>query len=217
VRSFSVVGLGTFGLGLARALARLGAKVMAVDSQLSHVERVKDEVHTAVRMDARDRAALEEQRVHAVDCAVVCMAEDFEASEICAVHLLELGCPRVIVRGTSRERVEILEALGPEVITPGLRSAGQWAVRLAAPAFADYATLAGGHDVALARIPAALAGCPLGSLGLWVAVATLRRDGELRVVPVAEEVLREGDELFLLGSEGDLVVAGRAITEPTFD
>ncbi|MHC4470172.1 MAG: potassium channel family protein [Planctomycetota bacterium] len=219
MRTFSVIGLGTFGLALARELARLGAQVTAVDNERGHVERVKDEVHTAVRMDARDREALEEQRIHAVDCAVVCMGEDFEASEVCAVHLLDLGCPRVLVRGTSRERVEILEALGPEVITPGLRSAGQWAARLMGSAMVDYASLVGGHDVALARVPEGVAGT-LGDLKIarkTVRVLALRRGDEVHVGPGEEQDLVAGDELFLLGSEADLIHAVRGFREPTRD
>ena len=197
--SFSVIGLGTFGHALARALARLGAQVTAVDNLLSHVESVKDEVHSALVMDARDRTALAEKRIHDVDCAVVCMGEDFEATEICAVHLIDLGCPRVLVRGTSRERVEILEALGPQVITPGLRSAGQWAVRLVAPGLVDYATLAGDQDVALVRVPESTSG------------------GEVFVGPGDDQGLHVGDELILLGGEADLVKVARGFCEPTCD
>jgi trk system potassium uptake protein TrkA len=205
---FAIIGLGTFGMALARALARRGAQVTAVDNETGHIDAVKDEVHTAIRMDSRDRDALTEQGIHDVDCAVVCMGEDFEAAEICAVHLTDLGCRRVLVRGTTRERAEILSALGPEVITPGIRSADHWAVRLLAPPIVDYAELAGDHDVALFRVPERAGGTTLGEMGLdseAIRVLALRRGKEVFVGPGATQDVRAGDDLFLMGEPTDLI------------
>lgn len=213
---FAIVGLGNFGLELARSLARLGAQVTAIDNDPAHLEKVKDEVHTAIRMDARDRETLEDQGIHEVDCAVVCMGEDFEAAELCAVHLTELGCPRVLVRGTTRERVEILDALGPKVITPGLGEARELAVRLVSPGLREYSSFVGGHQVAEVVVPEVMEGRTLGDLKFLekgkVHVVALRRGlttEELIVGPGSQQVLRAGDNLLLLGAEPDLIRAGR--------
>jgi len=217
VKRIAVIGLGTFGMGLARALARFGAQVIAVDDDMAHVRRIKEEAHAALRMDARDRDSLEAQGIHEVDVAVVCMGEDFEAAEICAVHLFDLGCPRVLVRGTSKERVEILQALGPEVITPGLHRARELAVSLVAPGLLDYADLLGEEDVALARLSDKANDLSLGDLKLEektkARVLALRRGegrgAEIFVGPGPSHALREGDFLFLLGTEAELVKAGQ--------
>jgi len=220
---YAVIGLGSFGMGLARSLARLGAEVLAVDNELFHVETVKDEVHTAICMDARDRDLLEEREVFRADCAVVCMGEDFEAAEICAVHLTELGCPRVMVRATSFERAEILRALVPEVIQPGIEAARELALRVLAPGVTAYADIGGRSDVSVVRISAATAGVALQALGLderlEVHVLALRRtrsgEEEVFACPGAQYALEEGDELFLLGPESDLVRAARRIASTT--
>jgi trk system potassium uptake protein TrkA len=169
-----------------------------------------------VRMDARDRETLKAQGIHEVDAAVVCMGEDFEAAEVAAVHLTDLGCPHVIVRGTTRERVEILDALGPKVINPGMAGARQLAVRLVSPGLREYASFVGGHQVAEVVVPASLDGHTLGDLRLAktarVHVLALRRgltaDTELVVGPGDGHPLRTGDNLLLLGAEADLIRAG---------
>ncbi len=213
---YAVIGLGSFGMGLAHALARLGAEVVAVDNQLAHVEQVRDVVHTAVRMDARDPEALKEQRIHEVDTAVICMGEDFEASELCAVHLLELGCRKVIVRGTSRERVEILRALGPEVIMPGNNAARKLAVKVLAPGLLDFAHLDGPHDIGIVEINAGMEGKTIGELNLEeklkVKLLALRRGDEqspeIFTGLAGTHELRAGDRLYLLGAERDVIRAG---------
>ncbi len=208
----AVIGLGSFGLGLARILTRLGARVTAVDRELRLVEMVKDEVHTAIRMDATDRDALAERGIHEVDCAVVTMGEKFEAAEICAFHLEELGCPRVLVRGTTRERVEILRALGPEVLTPGIDAARRLAVVLMSGGLTDFVPLPGEHDLALARVSSSRAGKTLADLGLdrqRVHVLAIRRGAaEIFAGPGPNQLLEEGEDLFLLGAERDLIRAG---------
>jgi len=211
----AVIGLGSFGMALARALARLGAQVTAVDSDLAHIEAVKEDAHAAIRMDGRDRAALEEQGIHRVDIAVVCMGEDFEAAEISAVHLRELGCPRVVVRGTSSERVEILRALGPEVITPGIDAARTLAHRLLGPGLADYESFPGDHDIALVTVAEAGEGLSLeeffgrahGCLALAIRRGD-RADSEVIKCPGDTTTLRTGDHIFFLGTEKQLIRLG---------
>ncbi len=215
---YAVIGLGTFGMSLARALARLSAEVIAVDNDLANVEQVRDVVHTAVRMDARDPEALREQSIHEVDAAVVCMGEDFEASELCAVHLSELGCRRVLVRGTSRERVEILRALGSEVIMPGINAARKLAVQILSPGLVDFAHLDGPHDIGIVEVGTDHAGESIADLALEekckVKLLAIRRGGEkspeiLTGLAGSTEV-RVGDRLYLLGAERDVIRAGGA-------
>jgi trk system potassium uptake protein TrkA len=213
----TVVGLGAFGTALARSMARMGATVVAIDTDMVLVDRIKNEVDTAVRLDATDREALAARSVHEVDVAVICMGEDFVSAELCAVHLLELGCPRVMVRGTSDERVQILTALGAEVITPTQDEARQLAVGLMGKGVLDYASLAPGSlDLALVEVPPGTDGKTLADLGLGAAskakVVALRRGaGEAIFSPGQSTEVRPGDHLFLLGDEADLVRATRQL------
>jgi trk system potassium uptake protein TrkA len=212
LKRFAVVGLGSFGLALARSLARLGVEVTAVDVDLANVDLVKDEVHAAIRIDGRDRESLEAQGVHDVDCAIVCMGEDFEAAELAAVHLNDLGCPRVLVRGTTRERGEILQALGPEVIAPGAQAASALALTLVATGIKVYAPFPGDHGVATIEVPESGEGHTLAEFlpdrhGAHV-LAVRRGTGanaEVFVGPSESQPLRVKDTIYLLGTEKQLL------------
>jgi Trk K+ transport system NAD-binding subunit len=67
----AVIGLGRFGMSLARSLSRAGAEVLAIDRNGTLVSEISDDVAVAVRLDSTDDVALREQGVHKVDAAVV--------------------------------------------------------------------------------------------------------------------------------------------------
>ena len=58
MESFVVIGLGRFGMTLARELYRLGHEVLAVDKDEEAVHRVSDSVSHAITADARDEQVL---------------------------------------------------------------------------------------------------------------------------------------------------------------
>ena len=51
MQKFAVIGMGRFGHGLAKALAVSGAEVIAIDRDATLIERVRDEVTLAVRLE----------------------------------------------------------------------------------------------------------------------------------------------------------------------
>jgi len=53
-----VIGLGQFGMSLARALGQHGSEVLAVDTNPVHIHEIAPHVADAVIMDAMDEAAL---------------------------------------------------------------------------------------------------------------------------------------------------------------
>ena len=81
----AVIGLGRFGMSLARQLAAHGAEVIAIDSNHRLVNEISDDVSLAVRLDSTDEAALRSQEVDRVDCVVVSIGENFEAALLTTV------------------------------------------------------------------------------------------------------------------------------------
>ena len=71
LRRIAVIGLGRFGMALARNLARLGVQVIAIDRNMQLVNEIKDDVDLAVRLDSTDLAALDAQDIDKVDVCVV--------------------------------------------------------------------------------------------------------------------------------------------------
>ena len=86
-----VLGLGRFGMELARTLASQGHEVLAVDQSEPEVQRLADEVAKAAIADITDEAALRELGVAAMDVGVVATAM-VEASVLAVMNLPGAGC-----------------------------------------------------------------------------------------------------------------------------
>ncbi|MCY2961665.1 MAG: TrkA family potassium uptake protein [Planctomycetota bacterium] len=131
----AVVGLGLFGRALAVDLARAGAEVVAVDTDMALVEDVRDEVALAVCLDATDAKELRAQGIHKVDVLVASIGNDFEANQLLVVLAVELGIPRIVARAPSANHARILKLLGAhEVVLPEIEVAERMARSLLAGA-----------------------------------------------------------------------------------
>lgn len=219
MRRIVVVGLGIYGLQLVRTLSRLGARVTAVDIDRRAIEQVKRHVEEAIVADASDPEALRGIGVADADAVVVCVGDDFESAETCVIHLKELGCRRVVALATTEERADILEALGPDhVITPTLDEARKMGQILMTPNVEDYARLKGGRSIVLYRAPGAFVGRTLGELRLGsrfraytvavqrkVPVSASSVDAGMDHRPTADLVVQEGDLLYIMGFDEDLL------------
>ena len=79
MKRFAVIGLGRFGTKLAVALAMSGSEVIAIDKNRDEVEKLRDQVSHAVRLDSTDEEALKAQGVDKADVAIIAVGqENFE-------------------------------------------------------------------------------------------------------------------------------------------
>jgi trk system potassium uptake protein TrkA len=119
----AVVGLGLFGQAVAVKLARSGAEVLVVDSNLELIEDIRDEVALAVCMDATDEREFKAQGLHRVDVLVACIGNNFEANQLVVMMAKQLGVKRVIARGPSQRHEKILRMLGADdVLLPEVQA-----------------------------------------------------------------------------------------------
>ncbi|MDP6546248.1 MAG: TrkA family potassium uptake protein [Phycisphaerae bacterium] len=214
---FAIIGLGRFGMMLAKLLARDGADVIAVDSDKECVDAIRDEVSLAVCLDATDAEALRSQGIDKVDVAVVGVGESFENSVLATVTLKELGVPTVISRATSRVRAEILARVGADdVVNPEKESAQRWKSRLMAPSIMERIELAEGASLVQLESPESFYNKTLAQLdlrkGFQVNIVAIRRsveetqDGQTVTrqfvisVPAGDTAIKKGDVLILIGT-----------------
>ena len=106
---FAVIGVGRYGSTIARRLSEKGAQVFAFDPDEEKIENIKDEVAFAVTLDATDIRALKSQNLGEIDAAVVAIGENFEATILTCVHLMDMGVKRVIARASGAHQRLILE------------------------------------------------------------------------------------------------------------
>jgi len=216
MQKYVVIGLGRFGAGLARTLARAGAEVIAIDRQSRPVERVRDEVTIAVRLDSTDEDALKSQGVAEVDVAMVSIGENFEATALTVAILKSMEVPYIVARAESEIQERILRAVGAhDVSAPEHESALRWAHRLELSAVGHYIELGEAHSLVSLPAPESFVGRTLVELDVrnqfGVNLIAIKRppaeaEGEgpshaerEMILPRGTTSIQEGDALLLVG------------------
>jgi trk system potassium uptake protein TrkA len=218
MKRYAVLGLGRFGTTLALSLTQAGADVIAVDSRRENVEAIADQVPHAVILDVADERALKVQGVPSVDCAVVAIGENFEASVLATISCKNFGIPFVVARGASATQCKVLERIGADlVIQPEEEMARRLARRLAQPTCLSIQELAEGLTAVQIEAPERFFDRTLQDINLrsryGVTLIAIRRPegtGSQRkhrlVYPRPDTRIERDDELIIVGEDKDLEV-----------
>lgn len=115
-----VIGLGEFGMALARAVAAQGAEVLAVDRKQPLVDAAAAFVAEAACFDATDEDRLSEAAPQHRDvCVCAIGAESREKAIMVTALLRQMGARRVIARAADETLERILRLVGAhEVVNP---------------------------------------------------------------------------------------------------
>lgn len=215
---FAVIGLGNFGYAVARTLVEKGCEVLCIDRWEERLERVREIATHAVQADATDEKVLREVGVAEVDCVVVSLGQDMEASLLVAMALKDIGVKQLVVKAVSPLHGRILKKLGVDrVVFPEADMGRRVAETLVTPSILDYLELGEGYGVAEVGAPEKFWDKSLAELGLrtqyGVTVLAIRRasKGEQPSIvanPMGAEIIREGDILVILGEEKNLEKLG---------
>jgi trk system potassium uptake protein TrkA len=211
--SVLVIGLGRFGSSAARELMRLGHEVLAIDSNEVIVNDIAPEVTHAVQLDAADEAAL--RAVGAADFAhaIVAISSDVEASIYATMALKKLGVDNIIAKAGTELHGAILERVGADRVVYPEREIGQRVAHsFSAGNVIDYLDVGPRFGIMKVRPPASFIGRSIKDLDLTtrlrLAPIALRRGDDVTVNPHRDDVIREGDELILIGRDDKLEQLG---------
>lgn len=219
MQRIAVIGLGRFGMNLARLLTQNRIEVIAVDRNHRLVDEIKDDVTLAISLDATDEDALACHEIHRADVCVVAIGENFEASLLAATMLKKMGATYVIVRAQTATHAEIFRRLGAdEVVQPETEASRYLARRLANPHLEDVIELSDGYTLIELRAPAAFVGKSLEQLALRnkyrVNLVAIKRPGKAEgdsppgvattYVPNAGYAIQPDDVLLLVGTDASL-------------
>ena len=210
-KQFGVVGLGRFGSAMATTLVELGHDVLGIDGDEARVQQLADVVTHVVQLDATDEKALRASGIRNVDVAVVSIGEHLEASLLVVMQLREMGVATIVAKAVTPIHGRILEKLGvSRVIFPEREMAIRVAHSLVMPNAIDYIELSREFSIVEIPAPDAFVGRTLKQIELrprfgLTLVAIKRRgpDGDkvvTSIAPAADEKIRRGDVLALLGS-----------------
>ena len=203
-----IIGLGQFGMSLARTLSEKGAEVLAVDRRKALVEEAAAFVTEVVLVDATDESELARLEPAKRDCCICAISDDSkEASIICTALLRQMGAPWVIGRANNAMHRRILLLVGAHlVVNPEEEFGRRFANRLINRHVISDMPL--GEDLHLTElsIHPSMVGKSLIELALpkrfGVMVVAIRRGTPSKVLqPDPSEPLAVNDRLIIVSSE----------------
>jgi voltage-gated potassium channel len=197
-----IIGAGKVGHAAARALARKGAQVSAVDRNALALEPMRGEKIAVFAGDAADRGLLERAGIHRA-ASVMLTTNDDAMNIYLAVFCRRLNPSlRIVSRITHERNVEAIHRAGADFVlsytTLGVESV------MSLLRGHEVVVLGEGVELFSVPVPPALAGHPLADSGIGSAtgmsVVALERGGALMTRLTRETPLEEGAVLIMLGS-----------------
>lgn len=209
MKSFIVIGLGRFGSEVARALAMQGCEILAIDTNLEHVQHLSDDVTHAVVADARDKGVLRSLDAKSFDCGIVAIGDSLADSVLATMNLKELGVPYIVCKAHDETHRQVLLKLGADrVIIPEKENAIRLAKSLGTANVLDYIELSEDYGIIELPAPALWQNKSLVELHvrakLGLNIIAVKREGEITVSPGADFRIAKGDVVVVLGDSAAL-------------
>jgi len=149
-RNVAIIGLGTFGVSVARELTRMGDNVLGIDDDPARVSMICDEIKSSIQVDATDDKALSQCALETYDAVLVSIGENTEASILAAMNVIELGCRQVWVKAQTETQRKILKAIGVHhVVLPEQRFGTHIAQIIHNPHLEDFISLGDGQYIVI--------------------------------------------------------------------
>ncbi len=195
-----IIGLGQFGMSLARTLTEKGMEVIASDIDKELVDEASGFAEDAICLDATDEIALAKLCPKDRDY-VICAIGSREPSILTTALLKQMGCENIIARATEKIHERILKAVGAKtVINPDEEYGKKFAYKIM---FQNVMTDVSSDDIQLLEINVQpfMIGKNLIELALpnryGIIVAAVRKGNKLSR-PFPTEKLNENDKLLLV-------------------
>lgn len=208
-KTYIVVGLGKFGIAVAKKLTELGNEVLAIDENTEKVQRIEPFVTYAAVADARDEQVMKALGVEHYDCAVVSIGTNLAANVIVTLTLKALNVQKVICKANDEVEKKALEKVGADLVLIPERETGmKLAQRLSSSSVLDFIELSDDYGITEMLLPAAWEGKSLAELELrakyGVNVIAMRIDGQITLTMDAHAPLKAETVLMILGSNEQL-------------
>ena len=125
-----IIGLGQFGMSLAKTLSQKGAEVIATDINKELVDEASNFLDDAICLYATDEVSISKLCPKERD-VVICAIGAREASILTTALLRQLGCENIVARATDKIHERILKAVGAKtVINPDLEYGKKFAYKI---------------------------------------------------------------------------------------
>jgi trk system potassium uptake protein TrkA len=212
-QEYAVIGLGRFGVSLAKKLEDLGNTVLGIDRKMKVVQSIADELTQTVCLEATDEKALNEVDIASFSTVVVSIGENLESSILVTSALKNLGVRYVVCRAATFQHGDILLRVGADqIVYPYQDSGERLAEILSAPRILERLELGPDHSVAEVVVPDSMIGLSISKCNLdrehHLVLLLIKRNEDLIVFPDLDMVLERDDALIVVGENRRIIELG---------
>lgn len=212
MKSFLIIGMGSFGHQLCQALAGRKCEIMAADKNGAALEDILPLVISAKVGDCTKQEVLSSFGVDSFDTCFVCMGSDFQNSLQITSLLKELGAKRVVSKANEDLQEKFLLRNGADsVIHPERNIAEKIALEEATANVFEYLDLGSGYFVMEIAPRREWLGRSIGELDIrsryGLNIIAVRVGTQIRLLPDAAYRFSEEEHLLVIGTEKNLMQA----------
>jgi trk system potassium uptake protein TrkA len=204
MKSILLIGLGNFGILLAKELSSLGHQIMAIDKDEKNVNQALQYVTNAEIGDSTDEMFLSSLGVNNYDVCIVAIGNDFQSSLITANFLKEHGARLVIARADREVQAKFLLRNGADhVVNPEKQLARWTAIRYTSNHILDFIELDPSHAIFEVSVPAEWIGKTVSDIDIrkkyGINIMGMKSDNTMDTNITPDTIFTESKTLLVLG------------------
>lgn len=204
-KTYVILGLGRFGTTLAKQLTDFNQDVIAIDKEMTNVDKVSSFVANAVCLDYSDIDALSAAGVKDADVGIVTTGTMLDQGIQGIINLKELGVPFVVAKASNLKIANLLKKVGAdETITPENDMAVRCAKKLISKDILELFDIDNDHTMFEMKVQSNWIGHSLKELNLRtkysVNIIGVYRDEKLIVNVDPDDKFVENDEVLMVGA-----------------
>ena len=166
-KTILLIGLGRFGLHIAKKLHELGHEIMAVDVNEEKINQAVPFVTDAQIGNSTNEDFLKSLGINTYDLCIVTISDDFQSSLETTSLLKELGAKKVISRAERDGQAKFLLRNGAdEIVYPEKQLASWIAIKYSADHILDYIEIDKDHAIFEVSVPNHWIGKTIGEIDI---------------------------------------------------
>ena len=209
MKQILIIGLGRFGLHIAKKLQEVHIQVLGVDSNEERVKVALPYVTNAEIGDATNQKFLGSLGVANFDVCIVAIGNDFLASLETTSYLKELGAKKVVARAARDHEENFLLRNGADAVVYPEKSMGNLtAIQWSSENVLDYIQVSKDFAVFEIEMPKDWAGKSIGEIdarkNFKVNIIAVKSKDAVNVSLDSDYRFSEGESLYIIGKDKDI-------------
>ena len=203
-KTILLIGLGRFGLHIAKKLHELGHEVMAVDVNEERINQAVPYVTDAQIGNSTNEEFLKSLGINNFDLCIVTISDDFQSSLETTSLLKELGAKKVVSRAERDGQAKFLLRNGAdEIVYPEKQLASWMAIKYTADHILDYIEIDNEHAIFEVSVPKDWIGKTIGEIDIrkkyGISILGIKNEKKLNVNVTPSQILSLELSLLVIG------------------